>query len=329
MGLKHRLDGLPATVARTLRERSLLDKDARVLLACSGGPDSTAMLEVMARLAPRWRLQLVVASIDHGLRAQAKAEIKLVARQAERLGLPFIAKKVTLDKHGSLQHAAREARYQALFELKHIHRCDYLAVGHTLNDQAETVFERILRGSGVVGWQAIHAKRADGVIRPLIDATRDQVRAYLAYHKLAYALDPTNRDVHYTRVRVREHWLPALASEHPHVVRHLAAMADDASQVVQSLNYLFGLQFAPLVEACQSDKLERKALKALPPGLRALVVYAWLRHGLGGAALKREQIAEVCALIDRPGEVFLAGGVRVGWAKRTHVQLTRRDSGFR
>jgi tRNA(Ile)-lysidine synthase len=213
---------LLSRVRRTLRERRLVERGQRVLVAVSGGPDSMAMLDVLARLA------LEVASVDHGLREAAREEMALVERRAGELALRFHGLRVDLAPGASLQAGARAARYDALRALARELGAARIAVGHTRDDQAETVVSRLLRGAGVRGLAGIAPRRADGVIRPLIDATRRDVVAWLEGHALSSATDPSNRDPRFQRTRVRDRILPTLAVESPAISAHLAAIADDA-----------------------------------------------------------------------------------------------------
>nr|MDQ3035052.1 tRNA lysidine(34) synthetase TilS [Myxococcota bacterium] len=135
---------LLARVRRTVRERRLLERGERVVVAVSGGPDSMAMLDVVARLARELALDLSVASVDHGLRAEAADEIELARALATRLGLPFHALRVVVEPGGSIQAQARRARYDALRELAVALGARRIAVGHTRDDQAETVLARLL-----------------------------------------------------------------------------------------------------------------------------------------------------------------------------------------
>src|SRR5262245_8818481 len=129
----------------------MIPRDARVLCACSGGPDSAAMLVALARLAPELGFELVAASVDHGLRADAAHDVAIASRQAAALQVPFHALRIEVAAGASIQAQARSARYEALLRLAAELGASRVAVGHTRDDQAETVLARLLRGSGLVG----------------------------------------------------------------------------------------------------------------------------------------------------------------------------------
>ena len=220
-----------ARVRRTLAQRRLLEGGGAVLVACSGGPDSAALLHVLHRLADELGITLHAASVHHGLRPDADVDLAAAGRLAERLAVPFTALRVIVGPGASVQAEARRARYEAL--LLHASKLGAarVAVGHTLDDQAETVLARLLRGAGLSGLSGIEPARADGVVRPLLDCRRAQVRAHVARFDLPHVTDPSNADPRYERVRLREVLLPALAQEDPRVAEHLSHLADEARQV--------------------------------------------------------------------------------------------------
>src|SRR5690606_38351756 len=135
---------------------------------------------------------LVVASVNHGLRAEAADEVALVGAEAEKRGLRFAALEVRVSGEGSLQAAARDARYEALTRLARAERAERLALGHHQYDQAETVLQRLLRGSGLLGLAAIEPLRDDGVVRPLIDVSRAGIESHVARFAIPCVRDPSN-----------------------------------------------------------------------------------------------------------------------------------------
>jgi tRNA(Ile)-lysidine synthase len=210
---------------RTLREECAVAKGARVLVAVSGGPDSMALLDVLARVAPKLGFELAAHGVDHGLRPEAGDELELAERHAVRLGVPFGRSRVALAPGGNLQARARSARYAALEAARCSAGATLLATAHHADDRAETVLLRLLRGSGPRGLGVL-APRAGERIRPLIRARRADVLLHLDRHRVAFASDPSNRDRKHLRTRVREELLPLLSELSPGVVTHLNALAD-------------------------------------------------------------------------------------------------------
>ncbi len=181
----------------------------RVILAVSGGPDSTALL----LLAERWRAaqrkgpDLIVGTVDHGLRPEAKAEAAMVATLAAKLGLPHHTLVWPGEKPSTgLQEAARAARYQLLLGLACATSADAIATAHTEDDQAETMLMRIARGSGLAGLAGIKPKSArEGValVRPFLGVPKARLMATLSAAGISFAEDPSNEDPRFTRVRLR------------------------------------------------------------------------------------------------------------------------------
>lgn len=189
-----------------------------LVLAVSGGPDSVALLWLMAR----WRRalknppRLIAVTVDHGLRPEAAREAAAVKRLAKSLALTHRTMRWTGAKPKTgVPAAARAARYQLLVEAARASGASHILTGHTRDDQAETVLMRLARGSGIAGLAAMaRQSERDGVVlaRPLLDVAKAQLIATLQKARIGFADDPTNRDTSFTRPRLRA-LLPALAAE--------------------------------------------------------------------------------------------------------------------
>jgi len=296
-----------ARVRRTLEERALLRRGQGVLVGCSGGPDSVALVHVLSRLADELCLRVQVACVDHGLRSEAAAEVRAVGSFAGILGLPFEAIEVDVPRGASLQAQAREARYGALLACARRRNLEAVAVGHTRDDQAETVLERILRGCSTRGLAGIDPMRPDGVLRPLLDCDRSDVHAYVRERHLPAIQDPSNLDSRHLRVRIRLQLMPALAAEDASVVRHLAALADDARADRQLVDDRADALYP---EAGRADDLRLDVLRDAPRSLRRAVLARWA-EARSGAAPGRAQLEALEAMLRGRGEVLLRGDVRV------------------
>ncbi|WP_437673339.1 tRNA lysidine(34) synthetase TilS [Sorangium sp. So ce131] len=229
---------------RLIRDERLLARGDVVLCACSGGPDSTALLHVLAMLRRRIGHEVVAHGVDHGLRAAAAAELSIARDLAARLGVPFSSTRVDVAPGANLQARARAARFAALAAASAAHGARAIATGHTADDRAETLLLRLLRGAGPRGLavlpprasRSLDAGGAGGaapgaavrveLIRPLLLARRADVLAHLSRHQLAFADDPSNVDPRFTRVRVRRELLPLLEDLSPAIVEHLCALSD-------------------------------------------------------------------------------------------------------
>jgi tRNA(Ile)-lysidine synthase len=225
---------LLARVLETISEHQLISAGQRVLVGLSGGPDSWALLWALHQLSPKLQITLRAACVDHGMRAESAQESAAVAAQCEAMGVPCAVIRVDVlakrTAHVSWQDAARRARLEALVEAANLQSCEVVALGHNSQDQAETILFRIVRGTGVRGLAGIPYKR-DRFIRPILDLSRPEIERFVARAGISVVRDPSNENLRYARVRVRNEWLPALAKENPKILQALLALSSDARQV--------------------------------------------------------------------------------------------------
>jgi tRNA(Ile)-lysidine synthase len=217
----------PISAAEATKLFHLLTRARAVVLAVSGGPDSTALLV----LAARWRAarkrgpKLLAVTIDHGLRSQSAREARAVAKLARSLGVPHrILRWRARKPETGLQEAAREARYRLLADAARAARADHILTAHTLDDQAETVLMRMTRGSGITGLAAMKTitalpitpssrrPRRALLVRPFLEIPKARLVATLRRDAIEYAEDASNRDQRFARARMRE-LMSALARE--------------------------------------------------------------------------------------------------------------------
>jgi len=226
-------DTLPLArrLAAHLDATGLVAGTGRVVVACSGGSDSTALLTLLVPYAAERGIVLVPAHVGHGLRGEAgHADARAAADLARSLGLVFAYRPVEVSKMRdpgeSLEAAARRLRYESLLLLAaELGDGTLVATGHTLDDQAETVLLNLERRSGRLRG-GIRPRRADGVVRPLLPFTRAELRAHLAAADVRWREDETNEDERFVRNRIRRRTLPALEAASPGTAARLARAAD-------------------------------------------------------------------------------------------------------
>lgn len=221
--------GLVTVVRRTLLEECGVARGEGLLLAVSGGPDSMAMLGVMAHLAPELGLRLTACGVDHGLRAEASAELDLVERCAAEWGIPFERRRVQVSGRANVQAAARDARYAALDACAAQWGSNYIVTAHHREDRAETVLLRLLRGAGP-GGLCVLPPRLGNRLRPLIRASKSQIWAYVEHRRIPFVSDPSNVNSRFLRVRVRQELLPLMQELSPGIVDHLNNLADELNE---------------------------------------------------------------------------------------------------
>lgn len=226
-------DDLLARVKQTLATHHMLAAGDRVLVGVSGGPDSITLLHLLSRLTPELKVRLGVAHLNHCLRgASADRDAEVVRQTAAALGYPcHIGRahvlKVKQQLGLSLEAAARRVRY-AFFK-KTMANAGYnkLALGHHMDDNAEQMLMVLLRGAGPRGLSGIAPVRDKRIIRPLINARRSQIEAFVAQENITCVSDASNDDLRFVRNRIRHHLLPLLASDYnPRIATHLNRLAD-------------------------------------------------------------------------------------------------------
>lgn len=241
-----------------------------VLLAVSGGADSTALLVGTALVRERLGLTVEVATLDHGLRPEAGEEARAVERLAARHALRCHVRQLHLRPGAGVEQRARQARYEALEAIRQERGLTVIATAHTASDQAETLLMRLARGSALRGAASILPRRGT-VVRPLLERTREELEAFLQEQGTGFVTDPMNADPRLFRVRVRREVLPALsrAAGFP-VAERLAAFTRMAVEDDALLEELAAMAWQRLV--LKDGGLDAVGVRALEPPLRRRVL---------------------------------------------------------
>ncbi len=314
---------LSASVAasRTAVKRALQGVPPKgfVLVACSGGADSLALASAAAHVAPRLGLRVGLVTVDHGLQPGSGERADAVAAWGARAGLaPAVAVPVRVDgRPGGPEAAAREARYEALAETARSLSAAAVLLGHTRDDQAETVLLALARGAGPRGISGMPARREmHGVVflRPFLGLSSEHTRETCAELGLAPWEYPHNSDPSYARARVRAALKLLVDVLGPDVVDNLARTARLVAQDNVALDGLASSAAWPLTDP--DGGLHIPALRELPDALRTRVLRGFaLRLGAPGGALSNRHIEALDALVTDwhgQGPVALPGGYQVG-----------------
>ncbi|MDP3598012.1 MAG: tRNA lysidine(34) synthetase TilS [Nitrospirota bacterium] len=270
-------------LVRTVRQHQLFVPGQHLLVAVSGGPDSIALLSLLRRLAHSWRLTLTAIHCNYGLRgAESDGDESFVREFCRERQLSLVIHRPTLVKRrqrSSLQARARDARYDFMRQLAHEVGAVRIAVGHTANDQAETVLMWMLRGAGMAGLAGMPYMREDGIIRPLLASTRDEVLTYLGHEGLTNRRDSSNEKPLYYRNRIRNVLLPVITQLAPAAVRLLQLQAvvvrEDDRYLEQVTRDLVQALVSPDLGGVQRVNLQ--AFMELPVALQRRLVRAILR----------------------------------------------------
>ncbi|MCG8430717.1 MAG: tRNA lysidine(34) synthetase TilS [Candidatus Omnitrophica bacterium] len=291
---------LDAVKAGITRQR-LIAKGDTILIGVSGGPDSVALLYALVSLKKEFRLTLHIAHLDHMLRKDSAQDAAFVRRLGDKLSIAVSAARVDLKKRkrtGSLEETAREERLNFLCRIARKINADKIALGHNLDDQAETVLMRIIRGTGLYGLAAIQPKRTIGrhtIIRPLLSITRRQIETYLRRGKHKSLRDPTNDEDIFFRNRVRKDLLPHLEKKYAKNIKHL--LANLAESAGQDYAYLTA-QVARRIKNGQT-RLNLRVLSRAHPAMRRLMLREALRNLQGSTRrLTYQHIREIEDLLE-------------------------------
>ncbi|GAA0123892.1 MAG: tRNA lysidine(34) synthetase TilS [Clostridium argentinense] len=201
-------------VLRTIAENNMVDNGDRIIIALSGGPDSITLLHILHTLRNKLNITIYAAHVNHLLRGEdAYKDEENCKKYCEKLGIPCFIKRVDINelakmKNVSHELAGREARYAFFQELMEKHNCNKIAIAHNLNDQAETILMRMMRGAGIEGLIGIRPVRDDIFIRPLIEITRKEIEEYCERNNLPAAIDKTNFENIYARNKIRLELIP-------------------------------------------------------------------------------------------------------------------------
>ena len=217
---------------KAIRSFQMLNKGDCVLVAVSGGPDSVALLQLLRSIQQDYRLALVVAHLNHRLRGEASdADEQFVRQLAQDCELTCCVDEISpVDlqrlRHENLEAGIRRKRYEFLRRCAAIHSAQKIAIGHTMNDQAETVLMRLIRGGGSLGLSSISPARPDGVIRPLLFIRREKILNYLRENDRGWREDSSNQDLRFFRNKVRHELIPSLLRYNPKIVEQLSRTAE-------------------------------------------------------------------------------------------------------
>jgi tRNA(Ile)-lysidine synthase len=263
------------------RRHGLFSAKDSLVVGASGGPDSTALLFLLSKLKRKYDLKINAAHLNHGLlKKEARRYAVLAEKTARVLSVPFYSKTINLralakkNKH-SLEDEGRIERYRFFESVARQTRSTKIVTAHTLDDQAETVILRILRGSGLRGLKAIAFKRPQGrhfqVIRPLLGAQKKDLLVFLEKSKIPYCLDPTNQSQDFTRNRVRHKLLPMMMRDfNPNIKQRLSSLGLVCGQAQDCLEQISQKAFT---QCRRKNYLRIDRLKKLHPAIAKEVIF--------------------------------------------------------
>ena len=332
-------------VRKTIEEHDLIRRDDIVILGLSGGPDSLCLLHVLAGLRADLGFGLRALHLNHLMRGEAAEEdVRFLSEECRSLDVPLSVVRCDVPAKAaaeniSVEEAGRAARHEALQSeaagLRKGGASVKIAFAHNLNDQAETVLMRVLRGTGVHGLAAMEYVRDDGVIRPLLDVRRADIEAYCGEHGLSPRFDSTNASDDYTRNRLRKYLMPSLAEEYnPNLTEVLVRLAENAREDDDCLSHMAERSFAEALIGRESGilRLDFSALRDMPPALfKRVIAKGFSEIGLArdiasvhlnalAAAVRGNRFGKTIQFPQGYYARVLARGVFLGWSDRAFIK---------
>ncbi len=332
------------SVHNALASGGLVGRGARLLVGVSGGPDSTALLASLVELRDDCQLELQVVHVDHGLRPESRGDGAYVRRLCARWNVPFNVRRVNVkglrrSERLSMEAAARKARHRALLDEATASGADAIALGHTADDQVETVLLSLLRGSGLRGLAGMEEQSESPftlpsgervpIVRPLLGVTRADVLGYLKERRLRPRQDASNADPTHLRNRVRHELLPLMERIREGASDAVGRASEDSRL---ALEYLESQADVLWGEACeiaadrQSVCINRGAMRRAHPALRHVVVERAVTSLLGSAeGFSRRNYQDIDAMITTGrtrSEIDLPKGLRLACDDKSTALLS-------
>jgi len=297
--------GLLQQIRQTIRRERLLPPGARVLVALSGGADSVALTHVLLELSEHGGFSVVaLAHFNHQLRPTANRDEEFCRSLASGLGLDFEVERADVAGYArsqrlSVEDAARRLRYAFLERTAGRRGADHVAVGHTLDDQAETVLLKLIRGAGPTGLGGI-SPRKGLIVRPLLEVTKQDLTAYLSDRGIGWMEDETNGDLANPRNRLRQVGLPELERTYPGATRAIARAGDSVRTDAEWLDRTADTLFRAVThETATGLELDAVRLTAEPRAIVRRVLLMALRVVGGHREIGLDHIRAAEDVLDR------------------------------
>lgn len=324
---------ISASVYNSLREAG----SKNVLLAVSGGADSTAMLRLAAECRDELGINLTAAHLNHMVRGNAaKADADWLSVLCESLKIPFIVEEFDVpayvtENNVGFEEAARNIRYAFLDRVAISRKCEAVAVAHSANDVAETVLHNLLRGTGISGLRGIPKERTltngTRIIRPLLSVSRSEIIEYLESLGQDFRIDATNVDTDITRNRIRCDLLPKLRSDYNrHVDSALVRLAKQAEDMQNAMMFVArNLAFDVRGDASDADwSIRWQELQSHPVHLlREMFVAIWIELGWPRQKMTFEHWNRLATMIKTGGKIQFPGFIDA-WRTGGLLRLRKR-----
>lgn len=264
------MSNLIKKIQNSVFENSLFQRNAKIIIGVSGGPDSVCLLDILFKLQKKYNLQLIIAHVNYGLRGKdSDSDENFVRDLAGKYNLEIEILKPKINFKANLENKLRDIRYEFFEKLRKENNFNFIAVAHNLDDQVETYLMRIIRGAGLLGLSAMKYKNnSRKIIRPLLAITRREILEYLKINKLKYRIDKTNLESNFLRNKIRNKLIPHLKKNYnPNIQKTIFNSTVSIAEDYSFLNDLTEKTFQ------ENKKLSVKKILSLHPALQQRVLF--------------------------------------------------------
>jgi len=293
-------------VLKTIQKYNLIKANDKIVLGVSGGPDSLFMLDILNKLKEQLQIELVVAHINHMIRAEADSEEEFVRKFCQKINVEFYSKRIEVEKYANnnkigLEEAGRKVRYEFFEEVCNQTGANKIAVAHNKNDKVETIIMHILRGSGISGLQGIQPQTNNKIIRPIIEIERVDIEKYCEEQRLQPRIDKSNFDNTYTRNKIRNVVIPYIKDEfNPNFIETMTRLSEVITEENEFLSKLTDTEYKKiLIEKTEKEiALDLKKFNELDNIIKKRIILytvSILRGGSQGIEkIHIEDIVKLC-----------------------------------
>jgi tRNA(Ile)-lysidine synthase len=298
-------NNLFSKIYTAIEQNQLIKPGDTLIIGLSGGPDSLFLLHYLASIRTQFNLALIAAHLDHGWRPESAEDVKFCQEACDALGVLLVTQKfsdlgISLKFNGSLEDVGRQARRHFFQSIKEQYQAQAIVLGHHLQDQQETFFIRLIRGTSLSGLVSMRPRHGD-FIRPLLSICKDDMVAYLKDNAIPYLEDPTNNSSNFLRNRIRQHVLPALKACDDRFEGSFNATITRLQALETYLEKETALIFESL-ELCKFGKkgLNLKSLLRLPPIMQERLIVTWLCQEQVTFPVREQFLQEIIKFLQNP-----------------------------
>lgn len=293
-------------VLETVKKNNLIEKNDKIVVALSGGPDSVCLLHVLYRMSKEMNLKVYAAHLNHQIRGlDAYVDSLYVMRICEKLDIPCFIRAIDVPKFCDenkmgLEDGARMLRYDIFEEIRNRVGADKVAIGHNQNDQAETVLMRIMRGTGLQGLRGIEYKRDKNIIRPILDISREEIEKYCEEYELEPRIDSTNLEAIYSRNKIRLKLLPYMEEEfNDNIIESIVRMSNNIKVDSDYINSQVEIAFEEASKSYEDGVyIFTDILKNMHKAIQSRIVIEAIKKVMGNVnSIDKKHIRDVLKLI--------------------------------